>query len=241
LTCLAEDGPAARLERGELAHRETGGASYYQPTGTGVASVLDLVENCYQAAAALAEGKSAAQCTAGHRRELRSTLRVVVGDVRLTPVQEATLEPLLSVAVAEADPDEVMPPVSGPPGWSQARREAFREFYRSNYDGLDGPTRTRMYAIVCDGNVVGMIRMARRDEPDTVETGMWLGQSARGQGIGVAALRLLLAEAARAGVRRVVAETTSSNTPALGVMRRCGAVVRDDGSAVRAEMLLERD
>jgi hypothetical protein len=37
-----------------------------------------------------------------------------------------------------------------------------------------------MYAIVCDGDVVGMIRMARRDEPDTMETGMWLGESARG-------------------------------------------------------------
>ena len=105
-----------------------------------------------------------------------------------------------------------------------------REFYRSNYGGLDGPTRTLMYAITCDGDVVGMIRMARRDEADTMETGMWVGQSARGQGIGVAALRLLLAEAARAGSRRVVAETTYKNTAALGVLRRCGAVLRDDGT-----------
>ena len=117
-----------------------------------------------------------------------------------------------------------MPPVKAPAGWSQVCREAFREFYRSSYGGLDGPTRTLMYAIVCDGDVVGMIRMARRDEPDTMETGMWVGQSARGQGIGVAALRLLLAEAARAGSRRVVAETTYHNTAALGVLRRCGAV-----------------
>src|SRR5207249_4452008 len=56
-----------------------------------------------------------------------------------------------------------------------------------------------MYAIVCDGDVVGMIRMALRDEPDTMETVTWLGESARGQGIGVAALRLRLTEAARAG------------------------------------------
>jgi len=156
--------------------------------------------------------------------------RLVTGDVRLTPVDEQTLEPLLSVAVAETEPDEVMPPVRAPAGWSQARREAFREFYRSSHGGLDGPTRTLMYAIVCDGDVVGMIRMARRDEPDTMETGMWLGRSARGQGIGVAALRLLLAEAAHAGTRRVVAETTAQNTAALGMLRRCGAVLRDDGT-----------
>ena len=93
-----------------------------------------------------------------------------------------------------------------------------------------------MYAIICDGDVVGMIRMARRDEPDTMETGMWVGQSARGQGIGVAALRLLLAEAARAGSRRVVAETTYHNTAALGVLRCCGAVLRHDGAGVRAEI-----
>ncbi|MDT5285568.1 MAG: hypothetical protein QOF88_457, partial [Mycobacterium sp.] len=44
---------------------------------------------------------------------------------------------------------------------------------------------------------------------------MWLGRSARGQGIGEAALRLLLAQAAHVGTRAVVAETTSQNTAAL--------------------------
>ena len=156
--------------------------------------------------------------------------------VLLTPVDERLLTPLLSVAVAETKPDEVMPPVEAPPGWSQPRRDAFCEFYRSHYRGLNGPTRTLTYGILCNSDVVGMIRMARRDEPDTMETGMWVGQSARGQGIGVAALRLLLAEAARAGSRRVVAETTYHNSAALGVLRRCGAVLRDDGAGVRAEI-----
>jgi RimJ/RimL family protein N-acetyltransferase len=160
------------------------------------------------------------------------------GDVRLALVDEQTLEPLLSVAVAEAEPEEVMPPVSASAGWSQARREAFREFYRSSYGGLQGPTRTLMYAIFCDGDVVGMIRMARRDDPDTMETGMWLGRSARGQGIGEAALRLLLAQAAHVGTRAVVAETTSQNTAALAVLRRCGAKVRNAGTGMHAEILL---
>jgi RimJ/RimL family protein N-acetyltransferase len=96
-----------------------------------------------------------------------------------------------------------------------------------------------MYAIVYGTDVVGMIRMARRNEPDTVETGMWLRQSVRGRGIGVIALRLLLTEAARAGAQFVVAETTTTNVAALGVLRRCGAMFRDDGTTIRATIRLE--
>ena len=114
---------------------------------------------------------------------------IVVG---LTPVDERLLTPLLSVAVAETKPEEVMPPVEAPPGWSQKRRDAFCEFYRSHYRGLNGPTRTLAYGILCNSDVVGMIRMARSDGPDTLETGMWLGRSMRVRGIGVRALRLLL-------------------------------------------------
>jgi RimJ/RimL family protein N-acetyltransferase len=134
-----------------------------------------------------------------------------------------------------------MPPVTAPAGWSHARLKAFREFYQSNYGGLDGPTRTQMYAVVCDGDVVGMIRMARRDEPNTMEVGMWLGRSSRGKGIGGAALRLLLVEAANAGTRRVIAETTSQNTAALAALRRCGAELHDQGTGVHAEIELRPD
>ncbi|MEV4755633.1 GNAT family N-acetyltransferase [Micromonospora sp. NPDC049559] len=162
----------------------------------------------------------------------------MTGRVRLTPMDEQVLEPLLSVAVAEAEPGEVMPPVEAPAGWSQARRDAFREFYRASFAGLDGPTRTLMYAILADEDVVGMIRMSRRDEPGMVETGMWLGQSARGQGIGLAALRELLVEAERNGVSVVVAETTAANAAALGVLRKCGAVLHHDDGAVHAEIRL---
>jgi RimJ/RimL family protein N-acetyltransferase len=163
----------------------------------------------------------------------------VTGSVRLAPVDEQTLEPLLSMAVAEAEPGEVMPPVPGPPGWSQARREAFREFHRARFGGLDGPTRTVMYAINVGGDVVGMIRMSHTDEPGTMETGMWLGRSARGQGIGVAALRCLLEEASRVGARRVVANTTVANGAAVGALFRSGAVVHQDGDAVRAELTID--
>ncbi|BCJ57540.1 GNAT family N-acetyltransferase [Micromonospora endophytica] len=162
----------------------------------------------------------------------------MTGAVRLEPVDEQNLEPLLSVAVAEAEPADVMPPVAAPAGWSHARREAFREFHRASFAGLDGPGRTQMYVIVAGGEVVGMIRMTRV-EPGTVETGMWLGRSARGQGIGKAALRELLAAAAAAGMRRIVAETTPDNRGAVSVLLKCGAELREDDGAVRAEISLD--
>ncbi|WP_091101793.1 GNAT family N-acetyltransferase [Micromonospora citrea] len=163
----------------------------------------------------------------------------MAGTVRLEPVDERNLEPLLSVAAAEAEPGDVMPPVEAPAGWSHARREAFREFHRASFAGLAGPTGTQMYAILAGGEVVGMIRMSRRDEPGTVETGMWLGRSARGQGIGPAALRELLNEAAAAGMRLVVAETTSRNHGALSVLEKCGAKLREDAGRVHAEICLD--
>ncbi|SCL64367.1 Protein N-acetyltransferase, RimJ/RimL family [Micromonospora yangpuensis] len=169
----------------------------------------------------------------------RGRLRHVAGAVRLEPVDERNLEPLLSVAAAEADPEDVMPPVAAPAGWSLARRDAFREFHRASFGGLDGPTRTRMYAILAAGEVVGMVRMARRDEPGTVETGMWLGRSARGQGLGAAALRELLHAAAAAGMHTVVAETTPDNVHALAVLRKLGAKLREDGDRVHAEISLD--
>lgn len=163
----------------------------------------------------------------------------MTGAVRLEPVDERNLEPLLSVAVAETEPADVMPPVAAPAGWSHARREAFRRFHRARFAGLDGPERTQMYVIVAAGEVVGMIRMTRCGEPDTVETGMWLGRSARGQGLGPAALRELLHRAAAVGMRRVVAETTPGNRGAMSVLVKCGAELREGDGKVRAEICLD--
>ncbi|MBY8873099.1 GNAT family N-acetyltransferase [Micromonospora sp. PLK6-60] len=163
----------------------------------------------------------------------------MTGAVRLEPVDERNLESLLSVAVAEAEPIDVMPPVEAPAGWSQARREAFRAFHRASFAGLDGPTHTRMYAVIAGGEVVGMIRMTRHDEPGVVETGMWLGRSARGRGLGAAALRELLNAAAAAGMRTVVAETTAENAGAIAVLNKCGAKLRNHSGKVHAELCLD--
>ena len=59
-------------------------------------------------------------------------------DVHLLPVDDDVLERLLAAAVADADPGEVMPPVAGPAGWTDQRRDAFRSFHRDRRDGLAG-------------------------------------------------------------------------------------------------------
>jgi len=114
--------------------------------------------------------------------------------------------------------------------------EAFREFHRARFGGLDGAARTVMYAILVDANVVGMIRLSRLDEPETMETGIWVGRSYRGRGFAAAALEALLVEAGAAGARTVIAETTPGNAAALGVLRRRGAVLTEESGKVRASM-----
>jgi RimJ/RimL family protein N-acetyltransferase len=162
----------------------------------------------------------------------------MIGRVAVQRVDEEDLEALLAVAVEDAAPEEVMPPVDGPPGWTAARRETFRNWHRARRPGLVGPLRESTFVITHDGTVVGSARLALRGIPDVLETGMWLGRSHRGRGIGTAALGILLCEAAGAGARAVVADTTAHNAAALGALRRNGAtlVARQDTPDIRAEL-----
>ncbi|WJK43779.1 GNAT family N-acetyltransferase [Solwaraspora sp. WMMA2056] len=162
-------------------------------------------------------------------------------DVRLTPMSDDLVEPLLSAAVAEAEPGEVMPPVPGPAGWTAARRDAFREFHRAHFGGGHfGPAGTIMYAVTLGGDVVGGVRLTRLDAPSgVVETGIWLGRSARGRGIGAAALRAVLDEAVRLGAQLVVARTTPANRAAINLLRRCGAIIQVEQGQVRARFWLD--
>jgi RimJ/RimL family protein N-acetyltransferase len=162
----------------------------------------------------------------------------VTSSVRLTAIDnEEIVDALLTVAVAEAEPTDVMPPVAGPPGWTAERREAFRAFHRTFYEGLVGPNRTIMFGVVVADQLVGMIRLRRRDV-ESVETGMWLGRSARGRGIGTAALRAVVAEATAVGARTMVAETTSANHAALAALRRCGAMLTADATSDKVTAVL---
>ena len=133
-------------------------------------------------------------------------------------VDDAAVERLLGLAVADADPADVMPP-----GWALDRPDEFREFYR----GLFGDA----YEIVRDDRTVGMVRLTAEGE-----TGMWVARCARGRGVGLAALRLVLREAPRRGVTTVVADTTTDNVAAMTILRKAGATLEIDGTRVCARI-----
>ncbi|CRK60018.1 GCN5-related N-acetyltransferase [Alloactinosynnema sp. L-07] len=151
--------------------------------------------------------------------------------VRLIPLDEAGTEALLAVAVAQAEPAEVMP-VDGPTGWTEATKAAFRDFHAAHRDGALG---TVMYAIDVRGETAGMIRLARVG-PGVAETGMWLGRAMRSKGVGVDALRALLEIAVETGFHTVRAETTPDNTAAIRALARCGAVLTTTPTSVTAEL-----
>ncbi|WP_243740902.1 GNAT family N-acetyltransferase [Streptomyces sp. 8K308] len=159
--------------------------------------------------------------------------------MELQQVDEEGLQELLAVAVEDAAPEEVMPPVAGPPGWTLERQGAFRNWHRARRAGLAGPLRESTFAIIHDGKIVGSARLALRDSHGVLETGMWLARSWRGHGIGTAALRILLHEAARAGARVVVADTKAHNSAALAALRRNGAtLIASQGTVeVHAELM----
>ncbi|MGQ0842420.1 GNAT family N-acetyltransferase [Actinokineospora sp.] len=154
--------------------------------------------------------------------------------VRLVPLDESATERLLALAVRETEPTEVLPPLPGPPGWTRTTRTAFRDFYDRDFGKSQGTLR---YGIECAGTLTGMIRLTLLSS-GTAETGMWLGRSARGRGIGTAAVRALLTEAAATGVHTIIADTTAGNTAAVGALRNCGATFTQAGDKVYAELRL---
>lgn len=158
-----------------------------------------------------------------------------MGPVELRRLDEELLARLLAVAVADAEPDEAMPPVEGPPGWTPARRAAFVAYHRDRALGLDGPHAEAGYAVLAGGEPVGVARVARRAD-GTLELGLWLARSARGRGVGTACLGPLLAEAHLVG-GDVIAETTTANPAALSVLARHGArLTQHAGGHVTADL-----
>jgi ribosomal-protein-alanine N-acetyltransferase len=163
-------------------------------------------------------------------------------EVRLADVDEGLLERLLALAQLDASPDDVTPPLGDGSGWNAKRRAWFRDYHRAAATGLDGPAGEKSWAVLCDGNPAGSVRLKRTAEQDTAETGIWLGRGFRGRGMGSTALQLVLAEARGAGLRQVVAHTTSGNAGAQALLTAAGAVLRyDDGGAVSAAVMLSTD
>lgn len=141
--------------------------------------------------------------------------------VALVDVSEDVLERLLLVAIKDADADEVTPPLGNAAGWNSERISWFREYHHAA-SGLDGPAQQKSWAISCQGEPVGSIRL-RWNGPGTLETGVWLARGFRGRGIGSEALRLVKAQATAAGAAVLEADTTAGNVNALALLRSAGA------------------
>ena len=130
-----------------------------------------------------------------------------------------------------------MPPLEGPPGWTQERQRFFLEFFAPMVESEE----TVVFAVMAGEDLAGFMRLRRMPDTDgaVAETGMWLGRSHRGKGIGAAAFDALLAEAARRGYSRVMADTTPQNVAALGVLRRGRARLREEGGKIYAEIAID--
>ncbi|WP_206068105.1 GNAT family N-acetyltransferase [Nonomuraea composti] len=151
-------------------------------------------------------------------------------EVRLARLTEGLLPELLACAVADADPLEVMPPVAGPDGWTNERRQSFLRFHRSRALAPEPVEDT--YVILLAGRAAGAARLCPLD--DAVEAGIWIGRSHRGQGVGTAVLTQLADLARARGARRLYASTTAGNAPMRRILADLGATLSRDGDEVAA-------
>lgn len=170
--------------------------------------------------------------------------------VKLVEVTGPVLEELLSVALHDADADEVTPPLGTAEGWNTERISWFRDYHRAAAAGLDGPAQQKTWAVTADGELAGSLRLQRipgagsRPGPAAggvvLATGIWLGRNFRERGIGAAALRLAKAEAAAAGADLLQAETTAGNAAAQALLRAAGAGLTTAGRKVTARFTLRQ-
>lgn len=150
-------------------------------------------------------------------------------EVTLVDVDKAVAEQLLELAKRDASPDEVAPPLGGP-GWNLERTAWFFSYHRAAAQGLDGEAGEKTWAVFSGSRIAGSVRLKRETTAGTssAETGIWLGRSFRSRGIGAAALRLVLAEARRAGLKRVTARTLAGNIGAQRLLTAAGAALTLD-------------
>lgn len=154
-------------------------------------------------------------------------------DVTLRQLDEDLLQDLLDVAVADADPYEVMPPVVGPAGWTAERRTAFSRFHQSR--SLSAEPVEATYAIVVEDAVVGAARLYPLESAKhAVEAGVWIGRSHRGSGVGGAVLSHLLTLARAGGFDSLFVSTKPDNTASQRLIAALGADLVHEGDAVTA-------
>ena len=102
--------------------------------------------------------------------------------VALLDVSEDVLEQLLELALRDADADEVTPPLGTTAGWNTDRISWFREFHRAAAAGLDGPAGQKTWAISCDGQMAGSVRLRRMDTAPAAADEGWAGGGAEAVG-----------------------------------------------------------
>ncbi|MET9319384.1 GNAT family protein [Streptomyces sp. NPDC003038] len=161
-------------------------------------------------------------------------------DVTLHPLDEALLPGLLRAAVEDADPDEVMPPVAGPAGWTPERRTAFLRFHRSRSLAAEPVEAT--FAIVVGETVVGAARLCPVEGAKrAVEAGVWIGRSHRGGGVGGVVLRLLMDRARADGREALFVSTKPDNAAVHRLLAGLGTDLVPDGETVTAWVDLTGD
>ena len=149
--------------------------------------------------------------------------------VALLDVSEALLEQLLELALRDADADEVTPPLGTTPGWNTDRISWFREFHRASAAGLDGPAGQKSWAISCDGQLAGSVRLKHTEaatEAGEAGAGGPGGGGAGGSRAGDAGLGTLELVAGR----RLVLSPTLVARPRLGLGWVAGRWAREFGS-----------
>lgn len=122
----------------------------------------------------------------------------------------------------------------GASDWNEAHRHGFVAYHRSHRSLPLHPSDEVTYAIEHSGEIVGALRLALTDEPGELEVGLWLGQHARGRGVGRAALAAAAVRAADMGAQRVIARTSAANPAAVAALRACGFTVTYLGAEVLA-------
>jgi RimJ/RimL family protein N-acetyltransferase len=91
--------------------------------------------------------------------------------------------------------------------------------------------------VLAKGTVAGSIRL-KQTEPGSVETGIWLGRSFRGQGLGRLALQLVSAVARTRGFAVLEASTTPGNKAAQSLLASLGGELIFEGVLVKARLPL---
>lgn len=159
--------------------------------------------------------------------------------MQLVRVDEAILDELITIAMTDADPDDVTPPLGD--GWTSDRVAWLRAYHRERRTGFAGGGDEETSAIRFDGRVVGASRLHRANPDDAaeLECGIWLVKSARGLGISRTVFRLAAERARQAGASRLVARTTAGNAAALRLLQRANAAIQPGpGGAVFASIEL---